>query len=96
MADEQPDEWVPSPEWLPSPGETVRVRQWNRYVASFAKKVAERDAVVVQCWKAAIGCSIPIARVRFLKRNGRGKEFEETFRVSELIPWPTQEVTNDN
>lgn len=73
--------------WMPSIGDTVRVRRWDRYVVWFAKKIADRDAVVVQCW-TPIGCSIAVARVRFQRRNGRGKEFEEIFRVTDLMPWP--------
>ena len=72
--------------WVPSVGDIVRVKQWNRYIVSFAKKIADRDAVVVSC-SIPLGCGAFVARVRFLKRNGRGKEFEERFRVSELIPW---------
>lgn len=62
-------------------GDTVRVRDPKGFIASFGKRIADRDAEVValgEGWRS--GC----VKVRFLKRNGRGREFEEWMRTASL------------
>jgi hypothetical protein len=80
--------YAPPAGWVPSEGDIVRVRNLNKYVVSFARKVADRDAVVIRCFEVAAR-GFKMVRLRFLKRNGRGKEFEETLRASDVIQWPT-------
>ena len=80
---------TPAAVWVPKPGEVVRVKQWNQYIVSLARKIADRDAIVVRVWESTVHSRLR-ATVRFLKRNGRGKEFEETFWAEELIPRPWQ------
>ena len=65
------------------PGDIVRVKDASRFITEFAKKIANRDATVIYVGSAHGALSVR-ARVRFHKRNGRGKEFEEVLRVSEL------------
>jgi len=80
---------TPAAVWVPKPGEVVRVKKWNQYIVSLARKIADRDAIVVRVWESKVHSRLR-ATVRFLKRNGRGKEFEETFWAEELIPRPWQ------
>ena len=79
--------YAPTADWVPSEGDIVRVRDWNKYVVSFARKVADRDAVVIRCFEIPAR-GLKMVRLRFLKRNGRGKEFEETLRASDVIQRP--------
>ena len=80
-----------APGWEPSPGDTVRVRDWRQYTPVFGKKVADRDAVVVRCFTVLGGRGKSVT-VRFGKRNGRGNEFQETLRLDDLIPWPKSDA----
>lgn len=66
-------------------GDIVRLKDPSRYVASFAKKAADRDAVVLWVGPRQHGMFKDKAKVRFLKRNGRGKEFEEVLRKDDLV-----------
>lgn len=59
-------------------GMVVRVKDPEVYTREFAKKIADRDAVV-----AIIGSRSVL--VKFLKRNGRGKEFHERMNVRDLV-----------
>lgn len=77
--------------WEPSPGDTVRVRNPRVFIASFGKKVADRDAVVIRCFTVLGGRGKSVT-VRFGKRNGRGNEFQETLRLGDLIPWPKKDA----
>jgi hypothetical protein len=72
-------------ERAPVAGDTVRLKDPSRYLVSFAKKVADRDAVVLWVGPLKHDMFKGQAKVRFLKRNGRGKEFEEVLRVSDLV-----------
>jgi hypothetical protein len=65
-------------------GDTVRMQNLNRYTTAFAAKVANRDAVVVWVGPDIHGQFKGKACVRFLKRNGRGKEFTETLSIRDL------------
>lgn len=69
-------------------GDVVRVRDPNDYLAAFAKKVTDRDAVVEWVGPDAHGQFKGRAKVKFLKRNGRGKEFTEILRADDLIIAP--------
>lgn len=69
-------------------GDIVRLKDPSRYIVSFAKKAADRDAVVLWVGPRAHGMFRDYAKVRFLKRNGRGKEFEETLRKNDLVLQP--------
>lgn len=56
-------------------GDVVRLKDPSRYIVSFAKKTENRDAVVLWVGPLASGMFKSPAKVRFLQRNGRGKEF---------------------
>ena len=71
-------------------GDVVRLKDPSRFIVSFAKKAADRDAVVLWVGPRAHGMFEKHAKVRFLKRNGRGKEFEETIRKDDLVLAPPQ------
>lgn len=66
-------------------GDIVRLKDPSRYLVSFAKMAADRDAVVLWVGPRAHGMFSDKAKVRFLKRNGRGKEFEEVLRKDDLV-----------
>jgi hypothetical protein len=66
-------------------GDIVRLRDPSRYIVSFAKMAADRDAVVLWVGPRAHDMFRDHAKVRFLKRNGRGKEFEEVLRKEDLV-----------
>lgn len=74
------------------PGDIVRVADPSRYIVSFAKKIEGRDAQVLWVGPTKTGMFKGYAGVRFLKRNGRGKEFEERISIKELV---VQETNND-
>ena len=65
-------------------GEIVRVKDPARYIVSFAQKIKDRDALVLWVGPTANGMFKGRAKVRFLKRNGRGKEFEEVMYINDL------------
>ncbi len=73
----------PAPSTL-QPGDVVRVRNPEHFVVEFARKVKDRDASVVWVGPTPTGMFKGQARVRFLKRNGRGKEFEEVMALRDL------------
>mgnify|MGYP006186909445 FL=1 len=73
-------------------GQAVKVKEPEQYNSSFAKKIKDRVGVVRAVYMRPTD---PVARqyycgphnkakVQFLKRNGRGKEFEELFNLNEL------------
>lgn len=66
-------------------GDVVRVKSPERYIVSFAKRIRDRDALVVWVGPNSHGMFLGRAKVRFLKRNGRGKEFEEILRTEDLV-----------
>ena len=72
-------------------GDVVRVKDPEAFLASFASKVKDRDAVIV--WRGN-GVMMPANRycVRFQKRNGRGKEFDEVMNARDLILIRSAEV----
>lgn len=67
------------------PGDIVRVRHPEHYIVEFARKVKDRDALVLWVGPTPTGMFKGQAKVRFLKRNGRGKEFEEVMAVRDLV-----------
>ena len=73
-------------------GDTVRVRDPSQFISSFAKRIANRDAVVVCVWPHSNLAFRGKVRVRFLKRNGRGNEFEEILRADDIWLWPNRDA----
>lgn len=82
-----PAQLQPSP---PSPhpfaiGDVVRVKNPDGFLASFGKKIADRDAVVLALGPLRLGGSHDEIKVRFLKRNGRGQTFDEVMNVRNFV-----------
>lgn len=71
-------------------GDLVRLKDPSRYLVSFAKMATDRDAVVLWVGPRAHDMFYDYAKVRFLKRNGRGKDFEEILRKSDLVLQPSR------
>jgi hypothetical protein len=67
------------------PGDVVRVKKPDVFLVAFAAKIANRDAVVQWVGPTANGMFKGRAKVKFLKRNGRGKEFEEVLWIDDFI-----------
>ncbi len=65
-------------------GDIVRVKDPNHYIRSFAAKIKDRDALVLWVGPTPNGMFKRRVKVRFLKRNGRGKEFEELMHLDDL------------
>jgi len=78
-------------EWVPKVGGCVRVVDADQFVGPLNKKLKDRDGTVLRVW-TPVGYPRPRAAVRFEKRNGRGKEFQHLFSVSDLMPWPPKGV----
>jgi hypothetical protein len=72
-------------EWEPIEGDAVRVKDPDHFPSPLDKKFKDRDGVVVRKW-------LPRVVVRFGKRNGRGKEFEESLSINDLMPWPKKDA----
>lgn len=66
-------------------GDVVRVKDPSGFVSAFAKKVADRDAIVERVGPDKHGQFKGFAFVRFLRRNGRGKEFTQRLALRDLI-----------
>lgn len=71
-------------------GDIVRVKNPDYYTVDFAKRIIDRDAVVLWVGPIRNGMFANKARVRFLKRNGRGKEFEEVLHKEDFVLKDTQ------
>ena len=67
------------------PGMVVRVKDPSQFLSAFAKKIADRDAVVNWVGPDRYGQFKGRASVTFQKRNGRGKEFRETMSIRDLV-----------
>jgi hypothetical protein len=65
-------------------GATVRVNNPDDYLSAFAKKITDRDGVVEEVGAGKHSSRIGYAKVRFLKRNGRGKEFTQWMYIRDL------------
>jgi len=96
--DNTQDKAEPSPasagyaeEWEPNVGDSVRVKDPDQFVAPLDKQLRDRDGVVLRVW-TPLGHWRCRAAVRFGKRNGRGKEFEHSLSVGDLIPWPKKDA----
>jgi hypothetical protein len=63
-------------------GDVVRVRDPKGFLAAFSKKIADRDATVLELFVSDWGAR---ARVRFHKRGQRGSEFEEVMRAKDFV-----------
>lgn len=75
-------------------GQDVKVIEPKRYIAAFALKVKDRRAIVeenIREYRWASGSNeksfLGRVRVRFEKRNGRGKEFTEIMPERDLTEW---------
>jgi len=66
-------------------GDIVRVKNPEGFISGFAKKVADRDAVVNWVGPLSDGQFKHDVGVRFLKRSGRGKEFYEIMRKRDFV-----------
>ena len=66
-------------------GDIVRVKTPEDFISEFAKKIADRDAVVIWAGPLSHGQFKHDVEVRFLKRNGRGKEFQQIMRKRDLV-----------
>jgi hypothetical protein len=67
-------------------GDIVRVKEPDRFKVAFSTRIKDRDGVVESVF-TPLGWGAQVrARVRFLKRNGRGKEFIETININDLVP----------
>jgi hypothetical protein len=78
-------------EWEPIEGGAVRVKDPSQFLSSLEKKVKDRDGVVVRVW-TPLGHWRRRAVVRFGKRDGRGKDFELSLSVVDLMPWPQKDA----
>lgn len=66
------------------PGDIVRVKNPDAFISTFAKKIANRDAIVNWVGPDQYGQFKGAASITFQKRNGRGKEFRERMDISDL------------
>lgn len=72
-------------------GQVVRVKDPSGFFAAFGKKIADRDAVVLEnimdymFGQVSGRCFQGRVRVEFQKRNGRGQEFKETMQERNFI-----------
>ena len=66
-------------------GDTVRVKDPDGFNVAFGSKVRDRDGIVEAVYTPPGYGSQVRARVRFLKRNGRGKEFTEKINAHYLV-----------
>jgi len=66
-------------------GDIVRLKDPSAYIVSFAKKAANRDAEVLWVGPTALNMFHGQACVKFLKRNGRGHEFQEVLYVRDVV-----------
>lgn len=67
------------------PGDIVRVKDKESWLAAFAKRIKDRDAIVNWVGPTADGMNHGYASVTFQKRNGRGKEFRQRMRIDDLV-----------
>lgn len=67
-----------------SVGDVVRVRDPSLYDTRFAQRVREREATVLWCGKR-LGSNVFSVSLRFHKRAGRGKEFQEFLRADDVV-----------
>jgi hypothetical protein len=59
----------------------------SRYTTAWRSKLDGRTGIVEKVF-TRLGASKPLARVRWLKRGNRGKEFEEVMNLNELERLP--------
>lgn len=77
-------------------GDVVRVANPDQYIVSFGKKVADRDAIVLDNFNDWLTDNTKgfkgRVHIEFKKRNGRGKEFREVMNERDLIASPNKEA----
>lgn len=81
------------------PGDIVRVKDPDQFLAAFGKKIRDRDAEVLWVGPTSLGMHNGRACVLFKKRNGRGQEFQEIMRIDALSIQgnaATEQENNDN
>jgi len=78
-------------QWTAAVGDTVRVLRPKDFESWLAKKLTDRVGVVTWVWEWKIVYGNRV-RVRFGKRNGRGKEFDHVFHERDLMPVSAMEV----
>ena len=66
----------------------LRLLDPAKYILSFSKRVADRDAVVLCVGTTKLNMLHGQACVTFLHRNGRGKEFQKVLRLKDLVRQP--------
>ncbi len=66
-------------------GDVVRIKDPNEFITSYAKKIADRDAVVEWVGPDNLGMNKGYIGVKFQKRNGRGKEFRERLKIRDVV-----------
>ena len=66
-------------------GDVLRVLDPAKYIQSFSKRMESRDAVVLWVGPTKLNIVHCQACVKFLKRNGRGKEFQGKRRLKDLV-----------
>lgn len=67
------------------PGDVVRVKDVSGFLVALANKIRDRDAEVIWVGPTAVDMFKGYACVKFKKRNGRGQEFQEVMRISDLV-----------
>ena len=68
-------------------GDVVRVLEPAKYIRSPSKRVEGRDAVVLWVGSTKLKMFYKLS-VKFLKRNGRSKEFQDGRRLKGLVRQP--------
>lgn len=73
-------------------GQVVRIKDPDGYISSFAKKVADRDAIVIKnVLDYGFGSTGNVKSfqgrviVEFQRRNGRGKTFREIMQERDFV-----------
>jgi hypothetical protein len=62
----------------------VQIVNPDLFISAFARRVKDRDGVIEWVGPDRHGQFKDRAKVRFLKRNGRGKEFSEIMSTRDL------------
>lgn len=65
-------------------GDVVRVKEIQRFLVEFGRKVKDRDAIVLQVGPNEFGMFKGRIYVEFQKRNGRGKSFKSWLRIEDV------------
>lgn len=66
-------------------GDVVRIKDPSRYIVEFAKKIRDRDAIVLWVGPTDKGMFQNRTKVEFQQRNGRGKKFTGVIRTEDFV-----------